>query len=144
MVFKFAAAFLLLSLNVLVNAVGLTLVMRRMRVAKGATDPHFWPPAWLLIRLAACVVAIHALAIAGWAAFYWWQHCLPTFESALYFSVITYTTVGYGDIVLGPDWRLLAGVEALTGILMCGLSTGYFFAVVNRLHALRAHAGELP
>jgi len=144
MVFKFAAAFVLLSLTVIVNALGLTMVMQRMRVAKAATDPRIWPLTWLFIRLAAWVVAIHALAISGWAAFYWWQNCLPTFESSLYFSVITYTTVGYGDLVLGPEWRLLAGVEALTGILMCGLSTGYFFAVVNRLHALRAHAGESP
>jgi hypothetical protein len=141
MVFKFAAAFVLLSLTVSINAAGLTAVMHRLNAARSVRLPGVWAPTWLLIRLAACVVAIHIVAIAGWAAFYWWQGCLPTFESALYFSAITYTTVGYGDIVLGPDWRLLAGVEALTGILMCGLSTGYFFAVVNRLHALRTHDG---
>lgn len=50
-----------------------------------------------------------------------------------YFSAVTYTTTGYGDLVLPQDWRLVGAIEALTGILMCGLSTGSFFAVVSRL-----------
>jgi hypothetical protein len=54
-------------------------------------------------------------------------------QSALYFSAVTYTTTGYGDLVLPPEWRLVGAVEALTGILMCGWSTGFFFAVVSRI-----------
>jgi hypothetical protein len=59
---------------------------------------------------------------------------MPDLASALYFSAVTYTTTGYGDLVLAEEWRLLGAVEALTGILMCGWSTGFFFAVVNRLY----------
>jgi len=47
---------------------------------------------------------------------------------------VTYTTTGYGDLVLPRDWRLVGGIEALTGILMCSWSTGFFVAVVSRLH----------
>jgi hypothetical protein len=54
-------------------------------------------------------------------------------SSGLYFSAVTYTTTGYGDLVLPPQWRLVGAIEALTGILMCGLSTGFFFAVVSRM-----------
>jgi len=54
-------------------------------------------------------------------------------QTALYFSAVTYTTTGYGDLVLPREWRLVGGVEALTGILMCGWSTGFFFVVVNRM-----------
>ena len=54
-------------------------------------------------------------------------------EAALYFSAVTYTTTGYGDLVLPQAWRLVGAIEALTGILMCGLSTGFFFAVVSRM-----------
>ena len=43
---------------------------------------------------------------------------MPGLQSALYFSAVTYTTTGYGDLVLPPEWRLLGGIEALTGILM--------------------------
>ena len=50
------------------------------------------------------------------------------------FGTITYTTTGYGDLVLPEQWRLVGGVEALTGILMCGWSTGFFIAIVNRLY----------
>jgi len=54
--------------------------------------------------------------------------------TALYFSSVTYTTVGYGDVVLPEGWRLAGGIEALTGILMCGWSTGFFFSVVSRMY----------
>jgi hypothetical protein len=50
----------------------------------------------------------------------------------LYFSGVTYTSLGYGDLMLPKPWRLLGPLETLTGILMCGLSTGLFFAVVTR------------
>jgi voltage-gated potassium channel Kch len=69
-----------------------------------------------------------------------WDHALPNIETALYFSAVTYTTTGYGDVVLPQGWRLQGGVEALTGILMCGWSTGFFFAVVNRLSEARSGA----
>jgi Ion channel len=54
--------------------------------------------------------------------------------AAFYFSGVTYTTLGYGDVVLAEPWRLLAPVEGLMGVLMCGLSTGYFFVVLSRIH----------
>jgi hypothetical protein len=75
---------------------------------------------------------IHLVEISVWGLFYFWQGCLPDAESAFYFSGVTYTTVGYGDLVLPKPWRMLAPLEALTGILMCGLSAAFFFAVVTR------------
>ena len=134
MLTKIAIALILLALTVLVHAAGLALTMRRLRVIGGAAGELFLPRTWLLIRLAAWVITIHIIEIAGWALFYRWQQCFPDLESALYFSVVTYTTVGYGDLTLVKEWRLLSGVEALTGILMCGWSTGFFFAVVSRIY----------
>jgi hypothetical protein len=61
---------------------------------------------------------------------------MPDLTSALYFSAVTYTTTGYGDLVLPVKWRLVGGVEALTGIMMCGLSTGLFFAVFAKVFHL--------
>ena len=58
---------------------------------------------------------------------------MPDLPTGLYFSAVTYTTTGYGDLVLPREWRLVGGVEALTGILMCGWSTGFFFVVVSRM-----------
>ena len=62
-----------------------------------------------------------------------WRGALPDLQTAMYFSGVTYTTTGYGDLVLPENWRLVGAVEALTGILMCGWSTGFFFAAVSRL-----------
>lgn len=58
-------------------------------------------------------------------------------SSAFYFSSVTYTTVGYGDLVLPKDWRMVGGIEALTGMLMCGWSTGFFFTVVSHISKTR-------
>jgi hypothetical protein len=135
MLAKLAIAFSLLALTVLIHAVGLALVMRHLRISRTLSEVRFGPCVWLLIRVAVCVVAIHLVEIAVWALFYWWQECLPDLESSLYFSVVTYTTVGYGDLVLPPAWRLLAGIEALTGILMCGWSTAFFIAIVSRIYS---------
>ena len=56
---------------------------------------------------------------------------LDTFEQAVYFSMVTFTTLGYGDIRLGPDLRLLSGIEALNGILLVGWTTALLFAVLQ-------------
>src|SRR5207253_6575299 len=101
----------------------------------------FIPRTWLLIQLASWAITIHMVEIAMWGLFFWWKKCLPDFESSLYFAVVTYTTVGYGDLVLAKGWRLVAGVEALTGILMCGWSTGFFFVVASSC-TVRAWAQE--
>ena len=64
----------------------------------------------------------------------------PDAEAAFYFAGVTYTTIGYGDLVLAKPWRMLAPIEGLTGILMCGLSTGVFFAVVGRIYLFLSDA----
>ena len=77
--------------------------------------------------------------ITFWALVYLWAGCLPDAESAFYFSGVTYATIGYGDVVLPKPWRMLGPVEGLTGILMCGLSAGLFFAIVSRIYQARRH-----
>ena len=94
---------------------------------------RMWPLTWLLIRLAGWIIVLHVIEITLWAVFYVWQGAMPDLQSALYFSAVTYTTTGYGDLLLPREWQLLGGVEALTGILMCGWSTGFFFAVFSRM-----------
>jgi Ion channel len=51
-----------------------------------------------------------------------------------YRPISTYTTVGFGDVVLGPGWRVLAGIEGLTGLMLVGWSTAFVFAIVNRMY----------
>jgi hypothetical protein len=130
MIAKLLIVWCLLALTVTIHAAGLGLTVRR--ASSRLPDPRFWPVTRLLIWVAAWLLTLHLAEISVWALFYWWQQCLPDAESSFYFSGVTYTTLGYGDVVLPHEWRLLAPVEGLTGILMCGLSTGFFFAVVSR------------
>lgn len=85
-----------------------------------------------IVRLGSVMIAIHMLQILLWAAFYRWS-CFPSWESAFYFSTTSYSTVGYGDVVLPSEWRNLGPVESVTGVLMCGLSASFLFAIVTRL-----------
>jgi Ion channel len=127
---------LLLALTVAIHAVMLSAMLNRLnkRYPDG-TGLSFPGYSWLLMRIAALTVLAHLLEIALWAGFYAWRGALPNMESSFYFSSVTYATIGYGDIVLPETWRLLAAMEGLTGILMCGWSGAFFFAVVSKLHA---------
>lgn len=128
----------LLATTVAVHTVGLATVLRWILRSPALVDTRFWPGTWLVIRVVWSLVAIHVLEIGIWAWFYWWQGCMPDAESALYFSGVTYATIGYGDVLLPIGWRFLGPVEGLTGILMCGLSTGFFFAMISRMRAPKA------
>lgn len=82
------------------------------------------------------LILLHVLEVVLWALAYLLVvpgDPLDTFEKAVYFSVVTFTTVGYGDITLTEhDWRLLSGIEALDGIFLVGWSTALLFMVVQR------------
>ena len=132
MVGKLLISFLLLALCVVIHAAGASAALHRMP-RRLATWAGFWWSSCLFVFLAGWMVVLHLLEITAWAVFYEWQGAIGDLPSALYFSAVTYTTTGYGDIVLPQEWRLVGGVEALTGILMCGWSTGFFFAVVVRM-----------
>jgi len=142
MIAKLLLSLLLMSLCVAVHAIGVIAAFRWFSRSSALDDPRFWPPTWLFIRLAGWLVVLHLLEISIWALFYTWGHAIPDVRSAFYFSSVTYTTVGYGDLVLPEAWRLVGGIEALTGILMCGWSTGFFFAVVSRMH--RSQQAKIP
>jgi voltage-gated potassium channel len=85
-----------------------------------------------MVRLTSLMIGLHIVQILLWAGFYRWN-CFPSWESAFYFSTTSYSTVGYGDLVLPPMWRDLGPVESVTGVLMCGLSASFLFAIVTRL-----------
>ena len=122
----------LVAITVIIHATGLGLVLSHVLHSPERPDTRFWPITWLLIRIAWLLIVIHVFEIAVWALFFWWEKCLPDMELSFYFSGVTYATIGYGDIVLPEEWRLFGPIEGLTGILMCGLSTAFFFVIVSR------------
>ena len=134
-------AFSLMAVCVAIHAMGLMAVFRWMQArARGAEA--FWSSTWQLVRIAAWTVLLHLLQIVVWALVYAVAGAMPDFTTAAYFSAVTYTTTGYGDVVLPQEWRLVGGVEALTGILMCGLSTGLFLTVFTRIFVSKRDSAQ--
>jgi hypothetical protein len=133
MISKLLIAFGLMALCVIIHASGVTSAMSWLRRQPDSAR-RFWSVTWLSIRLSGWLILLHLFEITVWALFYLWRNAITDLQSALYFSAVTYTTTGYGDVVLPQEWRLHGGVEALTGILMCGWSTGFFFALVIRVY----------
>ena len=78
------------------------------------------------------ILLIHTLNVWIWASVFYFLGAFNTYEPALYFSLISFTTVGFGDITLGPDWRLLSGLTAANGFLSFGWSTAYMVELVRR------------
>ena len=91
----------------------------------------------LLIAAFSAIIILHMIEIAIWAAFYFGNSLFSDFETALYFSTTSYTTIGFGDVVLPRAWRMLGGIEGVTGVLLCGLSTAFVFAIVNAMFQMR-------
>src|SRR6202048_562680 len=129
-----SAAIVLVTLTLSLQCAGMAAVIAwaRPSFAPGALRPGAIRSAMLMVRLITAFIGLHVLEILLWAGFYRWL-CFPFWESAFYFSAASYATVGYGDVVLPQMWRTLGPVESIIGVLMCGLSASFLFAIVSRL-----------
>lgn len=77
------------------------------------------------------ILLVLTCSVWGWAALYMVLGLFDSFEPALYFSIVSFTTVGYGDVVLEPGLRLLAGMTATHGLLTFGLFTAFLVEIFN-------------
>ena len=128
------SAGLLLAVCVTIHALAVITLLRWLSRRPRSGQPGFWRSTWLLICIAWWVVLAHVVEVICWAVFYGVRGAFPDPRSCVYFSIVTYTTTGYGDLVPPVALRLTAGVEGLTGILLCGWSAGFFFAVVDKMY----------
>jgi hypothetical protein len=91
----------------------------------------------LLIALFSGIMVLHVTETSLWAVFYYTRELFKDFESSLYFSLTSYTTIGYGDVLLPERWRLLGAIEGVCGVLLCGVSTAFIFAVITAMFQIR-------
>ncbi|MDZ4778155.1 MAG: ion channel [Alphaproteobacteria bacterium] len=82
------------------------------------------------------IFALHTIEIWLYAAGYLWLGEMQTLEPALYFSTVTFVALGYGDVVLSPQWRLVSAIEAANGVILIAWSTTFMFSVTSRLRML--------
>lgn len=95
---------------------------------QGST-PHL---AFNLIVALMWIVVVLTLSVWAWAALYMHLGLFDELEPALYFSIVSFTTVGFGDIVLEPGFRLYAGMTATHGLLIFGLFTAFLIEILKR------------
>ena len=78
------------------------------------------------------VMLVQTVNVWIWATAFYLLGAFSQFEPALYFSLVSFTTVGFGDITLGHEWRLLSGLTAAHGFLSFGWSAAYMVELVRR------------
>lgn len=145
-----SVAVFLVTVTLLFQCAGMAVLIHWARacIARGIKGLGPVRSAVLMVRFTTAMIILHILQIVLWTAFYRWR-CIRSWESSFYFSAATYSTVGYGDIVLPRMWRLLGPVEGITGVLMCGLSVSCLFAIATRMvetesNSRHERSAELP
>ncbi len=137
---EFAIATLMVVLCVGIHGFGLFALSRAVR-SEGAIERlrHIRPlsPRGVLFTLAIVLstFALHGLEIWSFAAVYLAVGAVSGLENALYFSTISYSTVGYNDTHIIAHWRLLGAFESILGIFLLGWSTAFFFRMLGRIEA---------
>jgi voltage-gated potassium channel len=136
-----SAVLVLVTLTLVLQSVGMSALIQWAKAHLPRSVRRFGTlrGAVLMVRLTSLIVCLHMLQTLMWAWFYRWT-CFTTWESAFYFSAASYSTVGASDLVLPRTWRTVGSVESVAGVLMCGVSASFLFAVVTRLVQRDSHA----
>ena len=136
MLAQFFIGAVLIGLTVVIHALVLDWLIKfldRKGIAIFHTFRLFWKAAVLTIAVMG-VFCAHMIQIWIWAVFYVAVGALPAFEEALYFSTSTFTTVGFGDLVLDEKWRLVSSFQSANGFILFGWSTAFIFEVMSKLY----------
>ena len=128
-------AVLLIAASVVIQAAFMSVGLRVLKRAHNRGDPVLQrQPTFVVVLWVLYLLLPIAVDVVLWAAVYMFRGAIPDFEDALYFSTVTFTTVGCGDIVLDRESRLLATFEAINGWIVFGWATALVMIVIQRLY----------
>jgi len=126
---------LLITITTVIHAVAMQFLLWQLKSVHA--ERWAWRSDWSRVMIVSAAVLglflTSLLEVAIWSATYVAVGALSDRETALYFSMVTFTSLGYGDVVLPPEWRLLASFEAANGIILFGWTTALIFLFVQRL-----------
>lgn len=130
---------LIIAFNLAIQGLGSVLWLRKIAKSiknkKGITNNTIFK---ILLFSFLFFTFIHTFHSLVWAfSFYIIPETASQFSSfseSVYFSMVTFTTLGYGDISLSSDWRLLSGFEAINGIMLIGWSTAMMFSLIQNIY----------
>jgi hypothetical protein len=140
MLVQFAVAALMVMACVAIHGIGLFSLGRAMR-SEATTERlrHINPlsprGAVFTLSIVLAMLMLHGIEIWLFAGLYWLLGAVDQLEAALYFSTISYSTVGYSDVHIAEEWRLVGAFESILGIFLLGWSTAFFFRMLGRIEA---------
>ena len=125
----------MIPLTVLIHAFALMGIVHFMRRQHrlGRTGIRFWQDVAIVCVATLLMGAAHLVESAIWALLFMYCGEFARFDPAFYHSAMNYTTLGYGDVVMSPSWKIFGPLEAADGMLMFGVSTAMIFAVIQAL-----------
>ena|SRR5271166_1031682 len=134
LLYRIGAPILLVLLTLSLQCVGIAGLITWLRsvMPSDMDQRRIANSAALVMQTTVGIIVLQGLIILLWAGCYR-SLCFSTWDSAFYFSASSYSTVGYGDVVLPAKWRFLGPLESMVGVLMCGISVSLLFALVTRL-----------
>lgn len=123
---------------VVVHGAGLFSLSRAMRSEASVERLRHMAPLSLrgtlfTLGVVIAMLSLHGIEILIYALAYLQIGAIPDFEAALYYSTISYSTVGYNDTHIAPEWRLFGAFESVLGIFLLGWSTAFFFRMIGRI-----------
>lgn len=135
---QLAIATVMAAFTVVIHLLGLSflIVATNRHVGRFQNDRALARQALVLVGVSFGLFTLHSIEIWSYAMVYHSLHATRSFEDALYFSTATYATIGYGDLTLSKNWRLLGAIEGANGVILLGWSTAFFVSVVARIRAL--------
>jgi voltage-gated potassium channel Kch len=126
---------MLLIFTSIIHAGGMLATMRILqRFARRHAKRTTWNRLYVIVGAVWLMFAATLVEMLVWAETYIVLGEFTAIEPALYFSTVTFTTVGFGDVVLDDRWRLLSALEAANGIIMFGWTTAIVLYAVQRVY----------
>lgn len=138
MLTNLALATAMVILTVMIHFGGLLILIRLLRDRGHRFHAHesVLGQGILIVAVVLGIFAIHTVEIWLYAAVFVAVGALEGFDVALYFSTVTFASLGYGDVVLTPQWRLFGAIEAANGLILFAWSTAFLLSLMSRLRGL--------
>jgi Ion channel len=121
--------------TIIIHALAVGAIVRFVRREQrlGHAGVWFWTDVAIVAGAALLALTAHLVEITVWAAVFVGCGEFSRLAPAFYHSAVNYTSLGYGDVIMSPSWRLLGPLETADGMLMFGVSTAMIFAAIQRL-----------
>lgn len=140
MLVNIAITIVMIIVTTAVHAGGMMLAVHLLKARSRKEKKHWYQlPMFAVSGIVILMFCVSLIESFVWAIPYLVLNVIDSIEKAIYFSMVTYTTVGYGDVVLPATWRLLASFQAANGIIMFGWTTAIVMTAIREIYFNHKH-----